>query len=277
MLGADQINALECLVEEVERVPPVRERPVGDRAQHDVGELREVGPLRDRSQEGALGGIPVTHLGPLPEPAAEHIERDGCAVQRVAFAPRRGAGAVGGDAPDAVEQREVSLAIRQLGQDVAERDQDGHADAEAVAHARAEQSRIAQQRGFVDPGAARAEHRLGDHQAQIVRHAVVETSSPVLGRIGAEATVRRDEDLAVRDPHRRGGHIVGPQVEGAAARQVEARVMPGAGENAVPDAALVQGKAEMRAAVVQGEHAALVVHHEQRTAPALDDHATLGF
>ena len=257
-------------------MPAVRERPVGDGAKHHVGELGEVGALRDRGQEGALGGIPVTHLGPLPEPAAEHLGRNGRALERVAIAPRRLAGAVGGDAPDAVEQREVTLAVRQLGQDVAERDQNGHADAEAVAHARAEQGRIAQQRGFVDPGAARAEHRLGDHQTQIVRHAVVETAPPVRGRIGAQAAVRRDEDLAVLDPHLGGGHIVGPQIEGAAARHVEAGVVPGAGENAVPDAALVQGEAEMRAAVVHGEHAALVVHHEQRAAPALDDHAPLG-
>ena len=236
----------------------------------------EVGALRDRGQKRALGGIPVTHLGPLPEPAAEHIERNGSALERIAIAPRRRAGAVGGDPPDPMEQREVSLRIRQLGQDVAERDQNGHADAEAVAHARAEESRIAQQRGFIDPGAARAQHRLGDHQTQIVRHAVVETATPVRGGIDAQAAVRRDEDLAVLDPHLGGGHIVGPQVEGAAARQVEARVMPGAGENAVPDAALVQGKAEMRAAVVQSERAALVVHHEQRAAPAFDDHAPLG-
>ena len=33
----------------------------------------------------------------------------------------------------------------------------------------------------------------------------------------------------------------------------------------------------MRAAVVHGEHAALVVDHEQRAAPALDHHAPLGF
>ena len=96
------------------------------------------------------------------------------------------------------------------------------------------------------------------------------------GRIDAQAAVRRDEDLAVFDPDLSGGHVVGPQIEGAAARQVEARVMPGAGENAVPDAALVQRKSEMRAAVVQREHAALIVHHEHGATPALDDHAPLG-
>ena len=96
-------------------------------------------------------------------------------------------------------------------------------------------------------------------------------------RLGAQAAVGGNEDLAVLDPYLGGRHVVGPQIEGAAARHIEAGVVPGAGEHAVLDAALVQGEAEMRAAVVHGEHAAVVVDHEQRAAPALDHHAPLGF
>jgi hypothetical protein len=40
---------------------------------------------------------------------------------------------------------------------------------------------------------------------------------------------------------RTGRDIVGPQIEGASAREIEARVMPMTGEDAVPHAAAIEG------------------------------------
>src|SRR5918994_918349 len=45
-------------------------------------------------------------------------------------------------------------------------------------------------------------------------------------------------------------------------------MVPMAGEDAVGDRAAVQREAQMRAAIVHGEHAALVVDDEDRAAPA---------
>ena len=70
VLAADQADALERLVDEIQRVAAVGERPIGRRAQHEVGDRGEV-LLRDHREQGALGGIPVPHLDPLPEPSPQ--------------------------------------------------------------------------------------------------------------------------------------------------------------------------------------------------------------
>jgi hypothetical protein len=110
-------------------------------------------------------------------------------------------------------------------------------------------------------------HGLGDHQTQVVGEPVVEPAAPVGGRVGVAGLVP-DPDLAVMQLDREGRHIVGPQIEGAAAREIEPRVVPMAGEDAVGNRAPVQREPEMRAAIVHGEHAALVVDDENRAAPA---------
>ena len=67
---------------------------------------------------------------------------------------------------------------------------------------------------------------------------------------------------------REGRQVVGPQVKGAAAREVKPRMVPMAGEDAIGDRAAVQREAQMRAAIIHREHAALVVDHEDRAVPA---------
>ena len=49
--------------------------------------------------------------------------------------------------------------------------------------------------------------------------------------------------VAVHHGHREAAHVVGEGIEGAAAGYIEAGMVPVAGEDAVPDAAPVQGKA----------------------------------
>src|SRR5205807_1483180 len=71
-----------------------------------------------------------------------------------------------------------------------------------------------------------------------------------------------------------GRHVVGPQIEGAARAQVEAGMVPVTGEDAIVDAALVQGKAKVRTAIVDGEDAALVSEDGDGTiGPAHDEDA----
>jgi len=82
-------------------------------------------------------------------------------------------------------------------------------------------------------------------------------------------------DLA--SPHLDGAdrYIVRPQVEGAAARQIEARVVPVAGKDAVVDAAAIERKAHVRTAIVEGKHASPVVDDEDRTMVPVHDEPTL--
>src|SRR5262249_30795795 len=64
----------------------------------------------------------------------------------------------------------------------------------------------------------------------------------------------RHPHLPVDDAHVAKRDVVRPQIEGGAAAQVEAGMMPMAGENAIFDAAAVERKAHMRAAVVERNH-----------------------
>ena len=141
MLPADQVEALERLVDEVERVAAVGKGALGRGREQDIGERGRREHRRDRGQQGALGRIAMAHGGPAPQPALER-GRIGPASKRRAFPSRRLAVAVRRDAARAVEQREIGLLFRQHGEEIAERREDGQADAPAVAVLRAEQRRL---------------------------------------------------------------------------------------------------------------------------------------
>ena len=76
--------------------------------------------------------------------------------------------------------------------------------------------------------------------------------------------VRVHEDCASLDMHSITVDVVRPRVEGRAGRDVEARVVPVAVEEAVVDVAPVQREAHVWAAVVDGVELAPVKHHQHR-------------
>ena len=82
--------------------------------------------------------------------------------------------------------------------------------------------------------------------------------------------LRVDPCLAVDHSYRETAHIVGEGIEGATAGQVEAGMVPVTGEDAVFDAAPVQGKAHVGTAVVYGVDLTLVVEHRDGVPPAGD-------
>ncbi len=275
MLPADQVEALESLVDEIEPMPVVRKGPVGlGRKQHTgEGRCRRVGG--DGREHGALGTLAMANRHPAPQPALEHGEVRP-AGERTALPPRRLAVAIGRDPPNPMKQRQVGFLFGQHRQEIADGREDRHPDAPAVAAARAEQRRLAQDFPRRHAGREQAMHGLGDHEAEILGHAVVEAPVPVGGRIRmAEAGL--DPDVAVPQLDRAGRHVVRPWIEGAAACQVEAGVMPVAGQDAVLDAAAVEREAHMRAPIVEGENTARLVNHENRPVAAMNDEAALGF
>src|SRR5260370_28050991 len=80
---------------------------------------------------------------------------------------------------------------------------------------------------------------------------VFESLAPMFDRIGV-AENRLHPDLAARpDLDRTSRHVICPKVEGAAARQFEARMVPVAGQDAVLDTAPIERATPMRAAIVQ--------------------------
>jgi hypothetical protein len=95
---------------------------------------------------------------------------------------------------------------------------------------------------------------------------------PVLVAVGVSGA-RADPYHAVTDFDRRGRHVVGPWIERAAGSEIEARMVPMAGEDSVLDRAAMQRKAQVRATVIQREHAALVVHDDEwPVRPCCDGH-----
>src|SRR5215472_2774150 len=107
-----------------------------------------------------------------------------------------------------------------------------------------------------------------------MREAVVEPLAPMRSRI-AVAEGGPYPDFAVTHLGGAGRHVVCPQIEGTAAREIEAGVVPVAGQGAVLDAAAIQRKAHMRAAIVECEDTIFVVDDEYRSMRPVDDQSPL--
>ena len=86
---------------------------------------------------------------------------------------------------------------------------------------------------------------------------------------------RPHPDFAVTHLGGAGRHVVCPQIEGTAAREIEAGVVPVAGQGAVLDAAAIQWKAHMRAAIVEREDTIFVVDDQYRSMRPVHDQPPL--
>jgi hypothetical protein len=104
-------------------------------------------------------------------------------------------------------------------------------------------------------------HSLGDDEAEIMGEAVCEPLLPVRGWIGMTKRGLHP-DLAIAHLDRTNWRVVRPQIEGAAAFEIKAGVMPMTGQNAVLDSAALERKAHVRATVIEREDAPAVVHDE---------------
>src|SRR5438067_10080063 len=123
MLPANYVKALECLIDEVERVPSIGKRSLGLSREQDIGEdgRRETG--RDRREHSALSRLAMVHVGPTPQPAFER-RRIWTASKRRSFPPRRLVVAIRRYAACAVEQGQVGLLFWQKRQKIGECDVD---------------------------------------------------------------------------------------------------------------------------------------------------------
>jgi hypothetical protein len=99
-------------------------------------------------------------------------------------------------------------------------------------------------------------HGLGDDQAEVMVEPVFQAPTPMFKRVSV-AEHRLDPDLATgADLDETSRHVVGPKIECAATRQIEARVMPVAGQGAFLDTAAFEREAHMGASVVKGQRRA---------------------
>ena len=169
------------------------------------------------------------------------------------------------DEREAVHERERVVVAVEMGEQVRHRDEHGEARAPTRA------------------AVARAELHAGAHDLR--RRATPASSSPSTdlaitsemssSRPFAQATLEMADRIGVgtrraRTRRRRASvdveaaRVVGPQVERAARHEVEARVVPVAGDEPGFDGALVEREAEMRAAVLDRVRGAVVPEHDDR-------------
>src|SRR5213078_90896 len=111
-------------------------------------------------------------------------------------------------------------------------------------------------------------------EAEVVGEAIRKPPMPVRGGIGmSERGLHPDATIAQLD--RADRHVVRPEVEGAAAFEIEASVVPVTGQDAVLDAAALEREAHVRAPIVEGEDAPAVVDDEDRTMAAVHNEPPL--
>ena len=117
--------------------------------------------------------------------------------------------------------------------------------------------------------------RLGDDKAEVVGKAVVEASVPVGCGVGmAERGLHPYFQVAHFDGT--GRHVIGPQIEGTNAREIEASIVPVARQDAVLDAAAVEQKPHVRTTIVECEDAPAVMNDKDRTMCPAHDETALG-
>src|SRR5262245_34520279 len=107
-------------------------------------------------------------------------------------------------------------------------------------------------------------HRLRDDKTEIVCQAVRKPLAPVgRGVVMTECGFHPDLPIAYLDRANR--YVVCPQVEGAAAFEIEAGVVPMTGQDSVLEAAAFERKAHVGATIVESKHATTVVDDKDRT------------
>jgi hypothetical protein len=70
-------------------------------------------------------------------------------------------------------------------------------------------------------------------------------------------------------------YVVCPKIEGTATFEIETGVVPMTGQDAVVDTPPLEREAHVRATIVEGENAAVVVDNKDRTMTAVNDKPTL--
>ena len=263
VLPTDPVQQLERLVHEVDDVPAVQVDVVGGRRAHQVGQLGVRHALVDGGQQAALGAFGAPHLHEIPEPALEMLPRNLLILKRRNLELGGAAGAVPGDVDQPVVHGQDPLGPLQTIADVGHGAEDGEARAPVPALADTIECSLPCDLIVGDAAVVQSHHRFAHDEAEVLLHAFLQAPAPALDRIdGGRCHVQINLSVAHLDGV--GIHIVGEQIEGAAAHQVEARMVPVTGEDTVLNGPAMQGKTHVRTAVVDGVQFPVVVEDHDR-------------
>ena len=118
-------------------------------------------------------------------------------------------------------------------------------------------------------GLEERDRRLREHERDVALEPVPQPLALVRDRIARRAQV--DEHVVAVELDREAAQLVGELVERAAGRQVEARVVPVAREDAVADGAAMEREAHVRTAVVDRVHLVAVGEQADDVPVEVDD------
>jgi len=161
-----------------------------------------------------------------------------------------------------VEEGEIGLLLPQRRNEVAECGNNGLADAPPVTVADTEQHGIANQPTIIRLVTAETEHSFGKNEADIVLQPLAQPVAPVIIAIGVARPSADPHRSVVAQLDHGGRDIVRPEIEGPAAGQIKAGMMPVAGQNPILYRAAVKRETEVRATVIERVDATLIVHDE---------------
>ena len=128
--------------------------------------------------------------------------------------------------------------------------------------------------GGVFSGAEQPDGRFGHDQRDVALQPISQT----LAQVRRTVLPRREINPYLTVSNLNGEHacLVGKLVEGSTALEVEAGVMPVAGEDAVLQGAPVQGESHVGTAIVQSVHPTVMEEERERVAGDTDRDATGG-
>ncbi len=269
---ADMTEGLERLVREVQRVALVDEDVIGDRRLHEALDIGERSSRVDRRREHTLGRILGARLDEAPVPVGQPIDIEVVGAQRFDREARCPTTRVSADERERVDECQRLVGGIEPVEDIGHRDERREPGTPSVGAVGApELDAGAHDLGGRHRRFEQTLHGLCDHEREPLLEAVAKA---LLEPLDAIARVARMDDHGVaRDLHVEALRVVGPGVERASRHQIEARVMPVAGEQPGLDRALVQGEPEMRATILDRERPSLVPedHDGQRRRPCRAD------
>ena len=239
----------------------------------------------DGGGQRALGRVAGAGLDEPPVPGGEALDgqaggsrlrrRTTALAQRGQGEPRRAAAGVAGHERQPVDQGRPPVGGVEVREEVCHRHQHGEARAPP-------RRPVGDPEVEPDPDDGRCRvPRLQEGEDGLRRH----EREAALQSLGQAAPVVVDppvsrldneEHVATVDLDRERPGVVGEGVERPPGGQVEAGVVPVAGDEALLDRAPVQGKAHVRAAVVEGVGPAVVPEHADAVVADLGQQASLG-
>ncbi len=269
---AGHVERLERLVHEVERVAAVEVAVVGGGGEEHVCERARRRACPDRGHQRALRALGVADLDEAAEPECEALRVRRAAWERVERETRRLRRRVGGDVGDAVVEGSSAVAWIEPRREVHEAGERGQAAEPAAAAAGdAEVEAGAKDLDPARVGLQEGDRRLRKHERNVPLEPVAQPLALVRDRAGRRAQI--DEDIVAVELDREPPQLVGPLVERATRAEIEARVMPVAGEDPVADGAAVERKAHVRATVVDRVHRVALTEQADRLPVEVDDEA----